>query len=171
MTYLSKGGIFLAFYGKYDSPLGPLLLISDGEKLTGLYMNRTIPENIQALPVFHQTALWLDAYFQGQTPTISVPLRLEGTAFQRQVWARLREIPYGKTVTYGSIAGEMATWLGKEKMSAQAVGQAVGRNPVSILVPCHRVIGSDGRLTGYSGGMENKIWLLHHEGYLKKGEL
>ena len=166
-----KGGLFLDYYGKYDSPLGPLLLISDGKKLTGLYMNREVPENTPELPVFRQTELWLESYFQGENPGVTVPVNLKGTAFQKQVWNRLLEIPYGKTVTYGDLAKEIALWSGKKKMSAQAIGQAVGKNPVSILIPCHRVIGAGGKLTGYGGGLEKKIWLLRHEGNLSKGEL
>lgn len=165
MEHLSKGGTILDYFGKYDSPLGPLLLISDGQALTGLYMNREIPLQIQPLPVFRQTELWLDAYFRGEKPEIRIPMNLRGTAFQKWVWARILDIPYGKTVTYGEIAREMAVLEGKEKMSAQAVGQAVGKNPVSILIPCHRVVGAGGKLTGYGGGMENKVWLLRHEGW------
>ena len=165
MTYLSKGGIFLEFSARYDSPLGQLLLLSDGGNLTGLYMNREIPEKQADLPVFHQTAAWLDAYFQGQVPTQQVPIKLRGTAFQMQVWKILQTIPYGKVRTYGDIAKEVAANMGKQRMSAQAVGQAVGKNPVSILVPCHRVVGAEGRMTGYGGGMENKIWLLNREGW------
>ena len=89
---------------------------------------------------------------------------MEGTEFQKQIWNLLLTIPYGQTRTYGDIAREMAALSGKEKMSAQAVGQAVGRNPISILIPCHRVVGTKGQLTGYAGGLENKIWLLRHEG-------
>ena len=95
---------------------------------------------------------------------MEIPLVPEGTEFQKQVWKRLLAISYGKTKTYGEIAREVASMMGKEKMSAQAVGQAVGRNPISILIPCHRCVGARGRLTGYAGGMDRKIWLLRHEG-------
>lgn len=94
-----------------------------------------------------------------------IPLLPEGTDFQKQVWKLLREIPFGTTGTYGQLAGKIAAGLGKEKMSAQAVGQAVSRNPISILIPCHRVIGAAGQLTGYAGGLDKKVWLLRHEGH------
>lgn len=165
MTYLSKGGVILDYWAQYDSPLGPLLLKSDGKYLTGLYMNRELPEGPADLPVFCRAVNWLDAYFQGQSPVMDVPLKLEGTAFQRRVWQLLPTIPYGEIRTYGDLAKEVAEQMGKEKMSAQAVGQAVGKNPVGILVPCHRVVGAEGGMTGYGGGLENKIWLLTHEGW------
>ena len=163
--YLSKGEIFLDYYRRYDSPMGPLLLISDGKNLTGLYMNRPIPEKMTQLPVFQKTEGWLDAYFQGQVRPLDFPIRADGTEFQMRVWDILLTIPFGQTRTYGHIAREMAQILGKEKMSAQAVGQAVGRNPISILIPCHRCLGAKGQLTGYAGGIENKLWLLRHEGW------
>lgn len=109
---------------------------------------------------------WLDLYFSGSVPDISVPLHLNGTDFQREVWEILLSIPYGKTTSYGAIAAQLAARRGIKRMSAQAVGGAVGRNPVSIIVPCHRVIGANGSLTGYAGGIEKKRWLLHLEGVL-----
>ena len=154
----------------YDSPLGKLLLTCTDQGLSGLYMNREVSRRDEHT-VFQQTALWLDAYFQGENLPVTVPLALKGTKFQQMVWKILQTIPYGETRSYGSIANEIAVILGKEKMSAQAVGQAVGRNPVSILIPCHRVIGSNGNLTGYAGGMENKIWLLEHESWQRIGEM
>ena len=157
------------YVSRYDSPIGELLLTCTDRGLTGLYMNREVSRQ-EEHPVFQQTAAWLDAYFRGENPTMTVPLELEGTAFQKAIWKILLTIPYGETRSYGSIAKELAGLMGKEKMSAQAVGQAVGRNPVSILVPCHRVVGSDGKLTGYAGGMENKIWLLEHESRQRMGE-
>ena len=153
----------------YESPIGNLLLTCTDRGLTGLYMNRET-SRMDDHPVFQQTKKWLDAYFRGEQPTVTVPLALEGTAFQQIVWNILLTIPYGTTRNYGSIAEEVASALGKGKMSAQAVGQAVGRNPVSILVPCHRVVGSNGQLTGYAGGIEKKIWLLNHESQQKNGE-
>ena len=168
MAYLSKGGMILDIFCTYDSPMGPLLLISDGEYLTGLYFSREAPEKIAEIPVFLLAKRWLDAYFQGENPQITVSMALQGTEFQKRVWEILLTIPYGQTRTYGSIAKQLAAQMGKEKMSAQAVGQAVGRNPVSILVPCHRVVGEKRKLTGYTGGMEKKIWLLQHEGWLPK---
>lgn len=153
----------------YDSPVGRMLLTCTDRGLTGLYMNREVSGR-EEHPIFQQTAAWLDAYFLGENPPLTVPLALEGTLFQQTVWEILLRIPYGKTRSYGSIAREAASKLGKEKMSAQAVGQAVGRNPVSILVPCHRVVGSSGNLTGYAGGMDKKIWLLNHESQQRMGE-
>ena len=149
---------------KYDSPIGKLLLTCTDAGLTGIYMNREAPVHPMEHPILHQTRRWLDAYFCGEVPTVEVPLCLEGTEFQKQIWNLLLTIPYGQTRTYGDIAREMAALSGKEKMSAQAVGQAVGKNPISILIPCHRVVGTKGQLTGYAGGLENKIWLLRHEG-------
>lgn len=158
-------------YAEYESPLGQILLMSDGEALTGLWMNRESPQDTvspESQPVFQKAAAWLDAYFRGEERTIDFPLVPAGTDFQRQVWKLLLEIPFGKTVTYGSIAREMAEITGKEKMSAQAVGGAVGRNPIWIIIPCHRVVGAKGQLTGYAGGIDRKLWLLRHEGW--KGE-
>lgn len=148
-------------YGQYESPLGPLLLSWKGETLTGLWMNRQMPEPGKPIP--EAVRQWLDAYFLGCPAEISFSLEPEGTAFQKQVWKRLLTIPYGQTRTYGEIAREMAELTGKETMSAQAIGQAVGKNPISILIPCHRVVGEGGKLTGYAGGLERKIWLLKHE--------
>ena len=147
----------------YDSPVGVLLLSCTDQGLSGIYMNRPVPENEKDHPVLDQTKIWLDAYFRGEALPVTVPLAMEGTAFQKLVWELLLTIPWGQTRSYGSIAQAVAEWQGKEKMSAQAVGQAVGRNPVSIMVPCHRVVGSKGELTGYAGGMDRKIWLLNHE--------
>lgn len=160
------------FYTEQESPVGKLLLVSDGENLTGLYMEqerRILPQwqRREDMPVFCAARRWLDAYFAGEAPKETVPLKLEGTAFQTRIWEILLTIPYGETRTYGSIAGQLAREMGKKKMSAQAVGQAVGRNPVSILVPCHRVVGTGGKLTGYAGGIDRKAWLLRHEGVLK----
>ena len=149
----------------YDSPLGKLLLTCAEEGLTGLYMNRELPSKPEDHPILRQTKQWLDAYFLGENPSATVPLHLKGTDFQKQVWNILLTIPYGQTRTYGDIAREMAALSGKEKMSAQAVGQAVGKNLISILIPCHRVVGTKGQLTGYAGGLENKIRLLRQEGH------
>lgn len=158
---------------RQSTPLGPILLSSDGTSLTGLWLEgqKYYPEELSQTgtfapdcPVFSQVSDWLAAYFAGKRPDPDeVPLSPAGTAFQRQVWTLLREIPYGKTVTYGGLARKMAARLGRESMSAQAVGNAVGRNPISILIPCHRVLGADGSLTGYAGGLERKGWLLAHE--------
>ena len=138
----------------YDSPLGKLLMTCTDQGLTGIYMNREVSRK-DVHPFFQMAEKWLDSYFRGENPTVTVPLSLEGTSFQQMVWKLLLTIPYGETRSYGSIAKEIAAQLGKEKMSAQAVGQAVGRN---------------GNLTGYAGGMENKIWLLEHESRQRIGE-
>lgn len=157
----------MEYFTEYASPVGKLLLTSDGENLTGLWMNREPPAagKAEELPVLLKARKWLDAYFRGEDAPIDFPLAPEGTAFQKRVWDILLAIPYGKTRTYGDIAREMAGSLGKEKMSAQAVGGAVGRNPISILIPCHRVVGAQGQLTGYAGGLDKKVWLLEHEGW------
>ena len=112
------------------------------------------------LPVFQCVKRWLDIYFQGEAPDFTPPLRLAGTPFRKVVWEILLTIPYGQTMTYGEIASKIAEQKGIERMSAQAVGNAVGHNPIGIIVPCHRVVGSDGKLTGYAGGMERKKALL-----------
>ena len=149
----------------YESPIGPLWLTSDGEALTGLWMQPTgITASSDADPVLRKTVEWLDRYFRGEHPPMdALPLSPAGTDFQCLVWEILLTIPYGTTRTYGDIAREAADRLGKAKMSAQAVGGAVGRNPISIIIPCHRVIGAKGALTGYAGGLAKKEWLLRHE--------
>lgn len=155
------------YFTEYDSPIGTLLLTCREEGLTGLWMNREASRELLRQddhPVFLETTAWLDAYFRGEKPPVTVALCPEGTAFRQQVWRLLQAIPYGESRSYGDLARQMAVILGKEKMSAQAIGQAVGSNPISILIPCHRVVGSKGQLTGYAGGIDNKIWLLRHEG-------
>ncbi len=158
----------MEYIGYYDSPLGQMTLSSDGEHLTRLFFafQKHLPslsgEYNASLPVFAETVSWLEIYFGGREPGFMPSLSLRGTAFQKEVWDILLTIPYGKTMTYGEIAGI----IGKRRecrMSAQAVGQAVGLNPVSIIVPCHRVMGKDGNLTGYAGGIERKIRLLGME--------
>lgn len=116
------------------------------------------------LSLFSEVKRWLDAYFRRKRPTVDFPLALEGTPFRQEVWALLRQIPYGETVTYGELAAEIAKRRCRAKFSAQAVGQAVGRNPISIIVPCHRVVGASHSLTGYAGGVERKRLLLDLEG-------
>lgn len=155
-----------------NSPIGRILMMSDGENLNALEAigRRNIALNGLAenkeISVFKSANLWLKKYFSGENPPISnVPIKpLVGTQFQKIVWKILLEIPYGSTITYGEIAREAARRLGKLKMSAQAVGQAVGQNPISIIIPCHRVIGANGNLTGYNGGIDVKIKLLEIEG-------
>ncbi len=146
------------------SPLGALLLVGDGEGLRGLYMTNHRPAPVlgNAVPVetgFDEVVRQLDEWFDGRRVQFDVPLIPVATSpFQQEVWDVLREIPFGATMTYG----EVATKVGRPG-SARAVGHAVGRNPVSIIVPCHRVVGRAGALTGYAGGIENKRWLLAHE--------
>ena len=150
-------------YTRMDSPLGELLIVSDGTCLTGLTIQSQPDSSWQQgdLPLFDTVRSWLTEYFAGKRPDVScLPLKLTGTPFQKEVWAYLLAIPYGRTCTYGDIAREMATLTGKKTMSAQAVGQAVGRNPISIIVPCHRVVGAGGKMTGYAWGIEKKEWLL-----------
>lgn len=155
----------------YDSPLGGIVMTSDGTALTGLWfqgqrVHPRMPEpcaETRDLPVFQQTARWLDLYFRGEVPDFTPPLALRGTAFRRTVWALLLDIPCGRTVTYGELAARTAARLGRSAMSAQAVGGAVGHNPVSLIVPCHRVVGADGGLTGYAGGLDRKRCLLELE--------
>lgn len=160
-----------SFYAVYSSPLGPLLLRSDAGSLSGLWFQggTTCPQNASdggwgQCPALDRTREWLDVYFSGREPGFLPPLRLAGTPFQLAVWDLLRRIPYGATVTYGELAGQVAKSRGLTRMSAQAVGGAVGRNPISILVPCHRVVGKSGALTGYAGGLEKKKALLTLEG-------
>lgn len=157
---------------RYPSPLGEILLAADGEGLTGLwfegqkYFAHTLEEDHRegSAPMLDAAQRWLDAYFSGRDPGPVPPLRLSGTPFQREVWNLLTAIPYGQTTTYGSLARSLAQARGLAHFSAQAVGNAVGRNPVSILVPCHRVLGADGSLTGYAAGVEKKRALLALEG-------
>ncbi len=150
---------------KYASPLGDILLAANDTSLVGLwfYGARYFAEGMEderreeLTPVLEQTVRWLDIYFSGSEPRFTPPLELHGSDFRRRVWAQLMKIPYGKTVSYGEIARALGV------NSAQAVGGAVGHNPVGIIVPCHRVLGADGSLTGYAGGLEKKIYLLKLE--------
>jgi methylated-DNA-[protein]-cysteine S-methyltransferase len=153
-------------FSYFESPIGRLLLTSDGTALTGLYMEPSRKaqctdgwmEDVTVAPL-SATVRQLTEYFDGTRREFDLPLRLQGTTFQTRVWRELTEIPYGQTWSYGQLAKRI------DKPSAsRAVGLANGRNPISILVPCHRVIGADGSLTGYGGGIERKRWLLAHEG-------
>ena len=156
------------------SPIGQITLGSDGDSLVGLwtagqrFFGDTVPTAMlpnDYLPVFALTKDWLSRYFDGKKPLISdLPLAPIGGEFRQTVWRMLTEIPYGQVVTYGYLARQIAVQRGIESMSAQAVGGAVGRNPISIIIPCHRVVGASGNLTGFSGGIPLKSWLLHHEG-------
>ena len=151
----------------YSSPLGKMLIVSDGEAICGLwfygqkYFKSTIDESMVEKPdltIFKKATNWLDDYFNGLNPEIDFKLNPQGSEFRKNVWKILTEIPYGKTMTYGEIASLLSP-----TMSAQAVGGAVGHNPISILIPCHRVLGANGKLTGYAGGIERKIKLLELE--------
>ena len=152
---------------KYKSPVGDILLSSDGKFLTGLSFKFNPEDYNQNLnSVFESTILWLDTYFSGKNPDFTPLFRMTGTDFQVKVWNLLLKIPYGQTTTYGNIASEIAALTGIERMSAQAVGGAVGRNKIAIIIPCHRVIGSNGNLTGYAGGIDIKEKLLMLEKFL-----
>ena len=150
------------------SPLGRITLASDGDALTGLWFDGqtyyastlTGTEQETDLPVFAQAAEWLDAYFSGRDPGFTPPLHLTGSPFRQAVWELLLTIPYGETTTYGILAKRFAIQTGRPVPAAQAIGGAVAHNPVSLIVPCHRVIGVDRSLTGYAGGVYRKEWLL-----------
>ena len=158
----------MQYTDRYRSPLGDILLAADELGLTGLwfegqkYFACGLDDAHQAgsLPALETATRWLDAYFSGQEPTVSVPLHFTGTPFQNEVWALLCTIPYGQTRSYGEIARQLAARRGMARLSARAVGSAVGRNRISLLVPCHRVVGTNGALTGYAGGLERKAALL-----------
>ena len=155
----------------YHSPLGGITLVSNGEALTGLWFDGQkhfphdlISESAEAeLPIFTQTINWLDTYFGGEVPDFTPPMSLQTTPFRKEIYEILLTIPYGHTMTYGGIANIIAEQKGIECMSAQAVGGAVGHNPISIIIPCHRVVSTDGSLSGYAGGLDRKIKLLKLE--------
>ena len=159
------------FESRLHSPLGEVRLRSDGESLIGLWFVGQVNDakdidDIEIkndLPIFGQVESWLESYFSGKQTSITIPLQPKGTSFQQRVWQILQEIPYGKTMAYGEIAQRIAQEKGVETFSAQAVGQAVGKNPISILIPCHRVLGKNGALTGYAGGVHRKEQLLQLE--------
>lgn len=152
----------------YDSPLGGITLASDGEALTGLwfdgqkYFGEALGKEHEQrnLPVFELADKWLDIYFSGKAPDFTPPLSMKATPFRRAVWEILLTIPYGKIITYGEIADRIAKQKGLQHMSAQAVGGAVGHNAISLIIPCHRVVGTKGSLTGYAGGIDKKRKLL-----------
>ena len=158
----------------YPSPIGILTLVCDGNNLVGLWMHKqkyfgaSISEKVQErsnMPVLIAAKQWLDRYFAGDKPALSqLPLAPAGSEFRQRVWKILCEIPYGEVVTYGSIAKKIAVQMNKDVVAAQAVGGAVGHNPISIIIPCHHVVGSNGSLTGYGGGIKTKIKLLELEG-------
>ncbi|NLZ82486.1 MAG: methylated-DNA--[protein]-cysteine S-methyltransferase [Clostridiales bacterium] len=159
---------------QYKSPIGDIIIASDEKSIIGLwiddqkYIGNTMPRDMiekDGLLVLQEARAWLEDYFAGKKPKLSrLSLAPIGGEFKQQVWTILTEIPYGELTTYGSIAKEVAKRMGKDRMSAQAVGGAVGHNPISIIIPCHRVVGSNGSLTGYAGGIDIKVKLLEHEG-------
>ena len=162
------------YSAQLPSPVGPLTLVGDGDSLAGLWIEgqkyfqatlRTAPQRRDDLPLFRQVKEWLERYFSGKKPAVSeLPLNPAGSEFRREVWKLLCEIPYGELTTYGEIAKKLAAKQGRPSMSGQAVGGAVAHNPISIIIPCHRVVGSNGSLTGYAGGIDKKIRLLELEG-------
>lgn len=152
-------------YDTYESPVGTLWLTEEDGVLKGISFSADcavdIPRTVGT--EFAPVKQWLDEYFCGRARPADFPMDPGGTSFQQMIWKLLLKIPYGQTRTYGDLAKEAAEILGKEKMSAQAVGQAVGHNPIAIVIPCHRVTGTGGKLTGYAYGVERKKWLLQHE--------
>jgi methylated-DNA-[protein]-cysteine S-methyltransferase len=152
-----------------DTPLGAMRAFVVDDALIGLWFADRCPFPVEygtsapVPPLFSNVHEWLDVYFAGQAPSVPLPSKTNGTRFQETVWALLKKIPYGKTISYGELAKETAVCMGVSRMSAQAVGGAVGRNPLSIVIPCHRVVGKNGGLTGYGGGLERKSFLLRLE--------
>lgn len=168
---------YMTIYIPPIAGLGKFSIVSDGDSIIGIWMDgqknfastlRETPEIRDDLPIFLITRNWFDRYFSGENPSISeIPMAPYGSDFRQLIWKLLCEIPYGMTTTYGELAGKAAKILGRKSMSAQAVGGAVGHNPISVIIPCHRVIGSGGNLTGYAGGIEKKKLLLDHEKNLR----
>ena len=161
----------MTFVQHYDSPLGGILLAADEGGLTGLwfdgqkYFARDLParHTEQDTPILSEARRWLDIYFSGREPDFTPPLHPIGSAFRQSVWEILLQIPYGHTMTYGEIARQLAEKRGAKAVSAQAVGGAVGHNEISVIIPCHRVVGTNGSLTGYAGGIDKKVKLLELE--------
>lgn len=169
----------MQYVNSYVSPLGEIILASDGESLIGLWfkgqkyaLSTVTEETVEEaeLPIFEETKKWLNIYFSGQEPDFFPEIKINGSPFRIEVLEILKTIPYGTTMTYKEVGARAAAALGKKSMSAQAVGGAVGHNPISIIIPCHRVVGTNGSLTGYAGGIEKKVQLLKGEGLdLEKG--
>ncbi|MBP3838712.1 MAG: methylated-DNA--[Bacteroidales bacterium] len=160
------------FITHYCSPIGRMRLASDGEALSGLwfegqrYFSETLSRKYEErsdLAIFNATRAWLDAYFSGKKPDFTPQLLLRTSDFRKKVWTMLLGIPFGQTTTYGAIAQQIARARGLSSMPARAVGRAIGHNSIALIVPCHRVVGSGGRLTGYAGGIDRKQWLLQLE--------
>lgn len=163
----------MLFTTSYQAPFCRITMSSNGKQLTGLWLDKQesltpssfpLPENTTMSDIFKPAETWLDCYFEGKCPGFTPDLTLDGTPFQLEVWNLLKTIPYGETVCYKDIAREIARIRKIKCMSAQAVGRAIGQNPISLIIPCHRVIGSNGNLTGYAGGIHNKLRLLTLEG-------
>lgn len=161
----------MTYIQNYSSPLGGILLAADEIGLTGSWFDgeKYFADNLPAehaerqTPILAEAARWLDIYFTGKEPGFTPPLHPIGSPFRQSVWEILLQIPYGQTTTYGEIARQLAEEQGLEKMSAQAVGGAVGHNEISVIIPCHRVVGTSGSLTGYAGGIDKKVKLLELE--------
>ena len=161
----------MQYISHYPSPIGNMLLAADEMGLTGLWfegqkyfaLDLHKEHEEKEIPLFEKVKQWLDIYFSGKEPDFTIPLHFTGTEFQKEVWEILCTIPYGQTMTYGEIAKRIAARKGLPHMSAQAIGGAVGHNRISIIVPCHRVVGADGSLTGYACGIEKKAKLLKLE--------
>ena len=155
----------------YNSPLGGITMASDGKALIGLwfdgqkYFGDALGAEYEekALPIFEQTGRWLNIYFSGKAPDFTPPIVMKASEFRKAVWEIMLTIPYGQTMTYGEIADRIAKQKNIERMSAQAVGGAVGHNAISLIIPCHRVVGTNGSLTGYAGGLDRKVRLLELE--------
>lgn len=167
----------MIYTSQYVSPLGAITLACDEEAVTGLWFNgqkhfgNILPPDTQGRerPLLKEAKKWLDIYFSGREPEFLPPLRYDSTPFRKAVCDIMLTIPYGRTMTYGDIAARVAHQRGLEKMSAQAVGGAVGHNPISLMIPCHRVVGTGGSLTGYGGGIARKVKLLELEHVDMKG--
>ena len=162
----------MKFVNKYNSPLGKIILTSNGEYITGLYfegqkyIDKNITDCIEIdIPIFEMAIKWLNVYFSGKNPDFTPPILVNTSSeFRKMVWNILAQIPFGKTTTYGEMAKQIEEKTGK-RVSAQAVGGAVSHNPISIIIPCHRVLGTGGNLTGYAGGIDKKLALLKLEGH------
>lgn len=161
----------MTFIQHCASPLGGILLAANDIGLTGLWFDgqKYYADNLPAehiereTPILTDAKRWLDVYFSGKEPDFTPPLHIVGSAFRQAVWELLLQIPYGQTVTYSELARQLVEKQGLARMSAQAVGGAVGHNPISLIIPCHRVVGAGGSLTGYAGGIDKKIMLLELE--------
>ena len=162
----------MQYISRYLSPLGPITIASDGESLIGLWFDGQKYDRASIgkdcipgdnLDIIGETRRWLDIYFSGREPDFTPKMKVAGSTFKKMVAEIMLAIPYGKTTTYGDIAQEVARRMGRDQMSAQAVGGAVGHNAISIIIPCHRVLGTDGNLTGYAGGLDRKKYLLKME--------